>query len=217
MRARRMPSQSSSASITRKPASSSALPIARATSSEPKINRPRGSGSATFSHFASGRAVALCNTTVPMIRMKTSGTRAPAPATPSALRRSANSADTDAATIPRGATQPIRARSRQVSALPRLDSNTVSGRTTNWAITNSAMPAPSMPSGSGQCRRAANRMNSTDTSTVVRLSLKSRMSSMCTPRILPSAMPMMVTASNPDSWVITLETLKANSTAASTA
>ena len=119
--------------------------------------------------------------------------------------------------MPRGATQPISARSRQFRPLPKLESATVNGRTSNCAITNSARPAPSMPSGSGQCSRAASRMNSSDTSTVVRLSLKSRMSSMCTPRRLPSAMPMIVTASSPDSWVSVLEMLKANSTAASTA
>ena len=215
MRARRMPSQSSSASATRTCASVSARPTARATASEPKISTPRGSGSATFSHSASGRAVALCSTTVPMIRMNTSGTSTSAPATPSACRRSANSAETEAATMPRGATQAISARSRQPSALPRLATSTVSGRTTNCANRKIAKPAHSRCPGSGQGSRAASRMNSSDTSSVVRCSLKSRMSSTCTPRMLPSAMPMIVTVSRPDSCAIALEPAKASSTAAS--
>ena len=119
--------------------------------------------------------------------------------------------------MPRGATQPIRARSRQDRALPQVANATVNGRTTNCASRNTPTPAASMPSGKGQCSRAASSTKSTDTSTVVRFSLKSRMSSMWMSRTLPSTMPMMVTASSPDSWVSVLEMLKASSTTESTA
>ena len=61
------------------PVAAAALPSARAGPLAPTIRKPLGAGSATFSRRASGRAVALCNTTVPMITAKVSGTSSRAP------------------------------------------------------------------------------------------------------------------------------------------
>src|SRR6185437_2200462 len=215
MRALLMPSQSSSASSTWNFCSASAVAMLRATSSEPKISTPSGSGSATFNQRASGRAVALCNTTVPMISVNTSGTSASAPGTPRSPSRNANNDDTEAATTPRGDTYASSVRSGQVSELRNVATRIDTGRMKNCATTNTRMPAINMPGGSGQCRRAASTTNSIDTSNVDRCSLKCMMSSMWTCRRLPSVMPMMVTASRPDSCASLLESVNAPSTAIS--
>ena len=62
-------------SLALKPASINSLATARATAFAPMIKNPLGSGSATFSQLALGLAVALCNTTVPIMTMKVIGTR----------------------------------------------------------------------------------------------------------------------------------------------
>ncbi|MNJ60209.1 hypothetical protein D3C77_559260 [compost metagenome] len=131
MRAARMFSQLESVSKTRQSSCCRALPIARAGGLAPTMRNPLGAGSATFSMRANGRAVALCNTTVPIITAKVSGTSNKAPSCPASCRRMAKIADTAAATIPRGAIQPSKARSRQFKFDPQVDSATFSGRATS--------------------------------------------------------------------------------------
>ncbi|MNE18868.1 hypothetical protein D3C80_1119270 [compost metagenome] len=72
-------SQLESVNSTRLPSCCSALPSVRAGPLAPMIRNPLGAGSATFNKRASGRAVALCNTTVPMITANVSGTSSNAP------------------------------------------------------------------------------------------------------------------------------------------
>src|SRR6185437_14886992 len=138
---------------------------------DPKISTPSGSGSATFSQRASGRAVALCRTTVPMISVNTIGTNASAPGMPRSPSRNANNDDTDAATTPRGETYASNVRSGHVSELRKVETRIDTGRMKNCASTNTRMPAINMPGGNGQCRRAASTTNSIDTSNVDRCSL----------------------------------------------
>ncbi|MNN58451.1 hypothetical protein D3C81_1734990 [compost metagenome] len=128
MRAARMFSQLESVSSTRLPSCCSDLPSSRAGPLAPTIRKPLGAGSATLSSRASGRAVALCRTTVPMITANVSGTSSNAPSCPASCRRIAKIADTAAATIPRGAIQHSNARSRQLRLEPAVLSSTFSGR-----------------------------------------------------------------------------------------
>ncbi|MNZ99190.1 hypothetical protein D3C78_1185040 [compost metagenome] len=126
-------------------------------------------------------------------------------------------ADTAAATIPRGAIQPSRARSRQFKFEPQVDSTTFSGRAINWMTSSNASTAGPRPSRALRSRRAARRMNSPEISRTLRFSLKCRICRTSTPFMLASHIPMRVTASRPDSWVTWLEAIKMPSTAASDA
>ena len=65
--------------------------------------------------------------------------------------------------------------------------------------------------------RAASRMNSTETSRVLRLSRQSRISSTGTPRMLASQIPMMVTVSSPDSGCTKLDRVYTRNTVLSEA
>ncbi|MDT4836417.1 hypothetical protein FQZ97_701140 [compost metagenome] len=214
MRAARMFSQLESVSSTRLPRFCRALPSSLATGLAPMIRKPEGAGSATFSRRASGRAVALCSTTVPMITRKVRGTSRCARSWPASCRRRANTADTAAATMPRGAIQASSARSRQFRLEPAVLTATQSGRATNWITASSNRVAGPMVNSALKSRRAASRMNSPEISSTLRFSLKCRICRTSTPRMLASHMPMMVTASRPDSLTSRLAVMNTPSTAA---
>ncbi|MNG17667.1 hypothetical protein D3C84_1016700 [compost metagenome] len=110
-------------------------------------------------------------------------------------------ADTAAATIPRGAIQLSKARSRQFNCEPQVDSATFSGRAISWITSNSASTAGPRPIRACRSRRAARRMNSPEISSTLKFSLKCRICRTSTPFMLASHMPMMVTASKPDSCI----------------
>ncbi|MNH19168.1 hypothetical protein D3C79_788940 [compost metagenome] len=217
MRAARMFSQLESASSTRQSSCCRALATARASGLAPTIRKPLGAGSATLSRRANGREVALCSTTVPMITAKVSGTSNRAPACPASSRRMAKIADTAAATMPRGAIQASRARSRQFKFEPKVDNATFSGRATNWMASSKASTAGPRPIRASRSRRAARRMNSPEISSTLRFSLKCRICRTSTPFILASHMPMRVTANSPDSCITWLAAMKIPSTAANEA
>ena len=173
--------------------------MARATGELPTTSTWVGLGAVTLSRRASGRDVALCTSTVPMISRKVSDTRVWAATGSFSSMRSANRADTAAATMPRGAIQASSARSGQCVVPPSVDSSTASGRTTSIAAASTSRPVPS--SGRpGHCRRAASTMKSIEMISVERCSLNERMCSTSRPRMFASTMPMTVTASRPLSW-----------------
>ena len=151
-----------------------------------------------------------------MMTAKVSGTSTSAPGCPSSRKRSAKSADTAAATIPRGPIQAISAFSCHLSPLPQVDAHTLSGWATNWiAMKTSTTPLPTSAS-CATSRRAARTMKSTEMRRMVSVSLNERMSSRGTPFMLARRMPITVTANNPASWASRLEAVKTPTTKAST-
>ena len=194
-----MPSQPVDAMSTRCPAFFRASPYFRASAFAPTISTPVGSGSAMPSARAIVRPVSPCITTVPIMIVNTSGTRSSAPSYPMFSRRSANKAETAAATIPRGNIQPRYSRSRQFSSLPMELANARAGPAMNCRNISIASDAAPRPTRALSSMRAARRIKRPATSTIARLSLKSSMSSRSSPRMLACQVPIIVTASKPDS------------------
>ena len=178
MRAARMLSQLESVSKTCTPFFVSSLPIARETLFAPTMRKPLGGGSATPSHRASGRDVALCNTTVPKITLKVRGTKICASVAPDCSNLMAKSADTAAATIPRGEIQDRRVFSCQVSVLPMADSQTDKGRAINCITPSRTSGNQPKAINSSRVNRAARMINSPEINNTVRCSLKLRISPM---------------------------------------
>ncbi len=136
MRAARILSQLVSASLTGISCLISSLARARGNALAPKISKPCGAGARTPNIFAKVPAVKLCNTTVVIITRNTIGTIFSASRKPASSSFRAKSADTAAATIPRGAIQLSKANSRQFSVVPILDTNTLKGRATKMTTSS---------------------------------------------------------------------------------
>ena len=107
--------------------------------------------------------------------MKVIGIRSwPPPPTPAWVRPRANVDEVAAATIPRGAIQATKARSRIESAEPRVESPTASGRPMNTSTAMNAMlTQPISPIWSGETR-AERMMNRTPIRKVERVAIRSR-------------------------------------------
>ena len=96
------------------------------------------------------------------------------PPTPAWLRPSANVDEVAAATIPRGAIQAMKARSRIGSAEPRVESPTASGRPTSTSTAmNARLTQPISPIWCGETR-AERMMNRIPIRKVERVAIRSR-------------------------------------------
>ena len=151
---------------------------------------------------------------MPTIIKNVKPTKSLAPEIPCCSSFKANKPDTAAATIPRGPIQAISDFSCQVSLVPMPHKNTDSGRITN-CITNSKISAGQpMANTAPISTRAASKINSAEINNTVRFSLKDKISSICTPRILAITIPIKVTVNKPDSCSMALLTVNAANTRA---
>ena len=116
---------------------------------------------------------------------------------PTPVSERATSAATAAATMPRGATQATKARSRQVRSEPDVESQTFAGRTTRISAATVAIPAQPRSVTCSTRTLAASSMNSMPTSITVSWSLNSRRSRSPRMRRLPTTTPATVTARIP--------------------
>jgi len=92
---------------------------------------------------ATGPAVKPYTATVPKIAMNAIGRMSLAPLTPALASVGPNEDAVAAATIPRGSSQPMNARSRRFSVEPRVAQATTRGRTTRTMMAISASPSGS--------------------------------------------------------------------------
>lgn len=155
--------------------------MARATELAPMMSQVLGALWRILSRPASGAEVRLCSTTVEMITANTSGTSLSASGMPAWCRLMAKEALTAAATMPRGAIQPSRARARQERSDPQVETRMQSGRATNCTTHNSASTMGPSCQSWARSRRAASRMNREEMRMTARSSLKASTSSKSSP------------------------------------
>lgn len=120
--------------------------------------------------------------------------RSSPPATPPSVRAAPKTADTDAATMPRGARQARNSRSRPVMDEPRVLTNTAAGRTTTTRTTSRMAAVARFDERASNWTRAASRMKSTARTRGSMVWLKSSMGRSGTCRWLASRIPAAVVA-----------------------
>ena len=147
----------------------------------------------------------LCTVTVVIISINTSGTKVSPPTKPWFCNWKAKSAETAAATIPRGAIQLKNSFSRQFKRVPIAAIKILNGRATNIKMANTtANPQPKSAIAENSIR-AAKIINNAEINSTLRDSLNSKMLSTSTCFILAIQIPMMVTVNRPDSCAISLD------------
>ena len=155
------------------------------------------SGRPTCSRRATGAAVRPYRVTVTTITRKVTGRILDAPPIPLATRPAPNVEAVAAATIPRGAIQPMNARSPFVRSLLSVAAKDATGRAT---MTRTATRTSV---GSIRCRSdwgvtvAEIEMNNTPIMSCTRVSKNGRRAGMSKLRILASARPMKMAATSP--------------------
>ena len=159
--------------------------------------RPGPVGPPTRNRRATGAAVRPYRVTVATITRKVAGRILDAPPIPLAARAVPNVEAVAAATIPRGAIQPMNARSPFGRSVFSVDAKAATGRATmTRAATRTSV-------GSIRCRSdcgvtvAEMEMNSTPMISCTRVSKNGRRAGMSKPRILASARPMKIAAISP--------------------
>ena len=140
-----------------------------------------------------------------MMIKKTKGTISSAPGTPRLSSLMAKRDDTAAATMPLGAIQLRNHLSLRFSDVPIPQAQTLRGLAINITTANNANPCQPRLSSALESRRAASKINKTEISSTVSVSLNSMISEISIPRILASTIPITVTVNNPDSSCIRFE------------
>jgi hypothetical protein len=157
----------------------------------PVVRRPR--------MRASGARVKPCRKIVAVTTAKVKATMRWPSAMPDPASSVPNRLATATATMPRGAIQAVRSRSCQVRPVAIVAMNIAAGRMTNSSATTKPAARQSRVWITGHSSAAVSSTNRPETSRMVTVSLKRRSSASEASRELAMRIPMIVTASRPDS------------------